>query len=123
VALERLGRRTVNLPFPVVVALLVVGSLVVGSAGCVFLWKALSKGPDEGSPVGATPAERTAPPEHPAPTTTATPAAPERTGAVVSPQPERVVGNLPSIPHTLPPATPAKAKSAKDKGKKGKKDD
>jgi hypothetical protein len=42
---------------------------------------------------------------------------------VVSPQPERVVGNLPSIPHTLPPATPAKAKSAKDKGKKGKKDD
>jgi serine/threonine-protein kinase len=125
-ALERIGRKTVHLPFPVVVALAVVAALFVGSAGCVVLWKTFSR---EKTPVLVAPPALPPPTEQP----TAHPTAPvpvDRPIATTPPPTDRPAptggilpgGNIPAIPGHVPPVPANNGKATtKGKGKKDKK--
>jgi serine/threonine-protein kinase len=125
--LERIGRKTVHLPFPVVVALAVVVALLVGSAGCVVLWKTFSK--DRAPPPAPAPTlPHPHPTEHPTATAT-TPAPVDRPIATAPPPTDRPAptggilpgGNIPAIPTHVVPTPAANGKGKKDKGKKDKK--
>jgi serine/threonine protein kinase len=118
-ALERIGRKTVHLPFPVVVALAVVGVLSVGSASCMVLWKTFSR---EKTPVSVAPPapphpteQPTGHPTVPVPIATTPPPTdrPAPTGGIVP------GGNTAAIPGNVVPIPANNGKTTpKGKGKK-----
>jgi len=125
-ALERIGRKTVHLPFPVMVALAVMAALFVGSAGCMVLWKTFSR---EKTPVPVAPPVLPHPTEQPTAHSTA-PVPVDRPIATAPPPTDRPAptggivpgGNTAAIPGNVAPIPAGNGKTTtKGKGKKDKK--
>ncbi|MDW8251751.1 MAG: hypothetical protein RMJ98_20845, partial [Myxococcales bacterium] len=121
--LERIGRKTIHLPIPVVVALAVVTVLLVGSAICTVLWRALAR---DKEPISASSPKQPHPhpTEQPSPTTTPPPGVHPIVPAIPTGRPTPTGGtlpggNVPALPtQVLPPSGGNGKGNNKGKGNK-----